>query len=236
MGTLYIVATPIGNLSDLSFRACDILLHVDAIACEDTRRAGLLLKHIKELYQGAPDTRPLLIRYYDQVELQQIPGVISLLKNDKNVALISDAGTPLISDPGFKLVRAALQEGIKVESIPGPSAITSSLVVSGLPTDKFAFFGYLPHKPGNRTKMLEAIKAMLEISAFTVVLFEAPHKIKKSLLTMQEVFGDITIVLTRELTKVHEEVQSNTISGFLQKFEKVDPRGEYVILFNTKEQ
>lgn len=141
MGTLYVVATPIGNLQDLSYRTVEILTKVEIIACEDTRHTGILLKYIREnnLSVEKKGFNPTLLSYYEQNELRRIPEIINALKNGLNIALVSDAGTPTISDPGFKVVREAIREGIKVESIPGTSSVISSLVVSGLPTDKFLF-------------------------------------------------------------------------------------------------
>ncbi len=234
-GILYIVATAIGNLQDLTFRACSTLLEADYVLCEDTRRAGILLKHIKDLYPTI-ESRYTFISYYDQIELQKIPLVISMLKQGKKVALISDAGTPLISDPGFKLVRECVKENIHVESIPGPSSIISALVSSGLPPDKFSYFGYLPHKESHRLKMLDSIKTSVSFVSSTVILLEAPHKLLQTLEDIKKIFGDIAIVLARELTKVHEEIARKTIGEFLIEYEKRNPRGEYVILFNTKEQ
>lgn len=227
MGTLYIVATPIGNLQDITIRAITILQSVDFIACEDTRKTGMLLKSI-----SSPNTpqRRQFISYFENNELSRIPQIINALKNGNTVALVSDAGTPTISDPGFKLVRACIQEGIKVESIPGPSSVISALVVSGLPTDKFLFLGYLPRKPGHRQTQLTYLLDVLKVIKSTVIIFEAPHRLLQALSEIQSVFGDIEIVLARELTKIHEEVVKGKISELIVKFEH--PKGEFVILFN----
>ncbi len=228
MGILYIVATPIGNLQDITLRAIEVLKTVDAIACEDTRRTGLLLSRI------LPEdiNKPRLISYYEQNELQRIPEIINALKNGLNISLVSDAGTPTVSDPGFKLVRECIREGIKVESIPGPSSVISSLVSSGLPTDKFLFVGYPPRKPGHRKKFLQDIASMIRIIKATIIIFEAPHRLVKTLQELREVFGDIDIVLCRELTKIHEEIQRSKISQSLDHFTKVAPKGEFVVLFH----
>ncbi len=230
MGILYIVATPIGNLQDITLRAIEVLKTVPAIACEDTRRTGMLLKSIEVTH------KPLLMSYYEQNEARRIPEIITFLKNGQNLALISDAGTPTISDPGFKLVRECVREKIKVESIPGPSSLISALVASGLPTDKFMFVGYPPKKPGNRNKYFLSILSAVDAIKATVIMFEAPHRIIKTLEELKEVFGDIDIVICRELTKVHEEIRHEKISKSLEHFEKVDPKGEFVILFNLGEQ
>jgi 16S rRNA (cytidine1402-2'-O)-methyltransferase len=228
MGTLYIVSTPIGNLEDLSFRAVQILFNVKIIAAEDTRRTRGLLEKISEGIK----TIPHMVSYYEQNEQQRIPEVISFLKNDMDIALVSDAGTPAISDPGFKLIRECIREKIKVISVPGPSSVIAALTSSGLPTDKFVFVGYPPRKPGHRKTFFENIKTSQESLKTTVILFEAPHKMKKSLMEMQEIFGDIDVVLARELTKMHEEIRREKISKSLEHFKKKEPRGEYVILFN----
>ncbi|MDO8583244.1 MAG: 16S rRNA (cytidine(1402)-2'-O)-methyltransferase [bacterium] len=228
MGTLFIVATPIGNLEDISQRAIKTLQTVDVIACEDTRKTGLLISKILPI-----DTkRPRLVSYYEQNELQRIPEVIAAIKDDLNIALVSDAGTPLISDPGFKLVRECIKEGIKVESIPGPSSVITALTVSGLPTDKFMFLGYPPRKPGHRKTLFENVKSSLGLVKSTIIFFEAPHKILRTLEELKEVFGDIEIVLARELTKTYEEVRHEKISTSIEHFTKTEPKGEFVILFN----
>lgn len=229
MGTLYIVATPIGNLQDITLRAVDVLKKVEYIACEDTRRTGLLLKSL-----GIP-RKAMLISYYEQTEDLRIPNILNLLINGKDVALVSDSGTPLISDPGFPLVRRSLEEGIKIVSIPGPTAATSALVSSGLPPDKFIFLGFLPKKEGNKRRLLTNLKASNDKLEATVIIYEAPHRLLKSLDSIKEVFGNIKVTLARELTKQHEEILSNTINGFIEKYSKVNPKGEFVILFNLKD-
>lgn len=236
MGVLYIVATPIGNLEDISIRALKILFTAEVIACEDTRRTGMLYKLLSNKYRSSifisEGERPELLSYYEQNEAQRIPQIITALKNGLNVALVSDAGTPGISDPGFKLVRECIKEGINVESIPGPSSVISSLVVSGLPTDKFIFAGYPPRKPGHRIKFFTEIKACLEVLSATVIFFESPHKLQMTLNDLQEVLGDIEIVTCRELTKIHESKRREKISEALTHYLKTIPKGEYVILFH----
>ncbi len=235
MGTLFVVATPIGNLQDISLRALRTLFNVDVIACEDTRRTGLLLQKLVTEFAEHPEEdkkRPMLLSYYDQIEQQRIPEIIEYLTEGHDVALISDAGTPLISDPGFKLVRECLAQNIKVESVPGASSVLTALTSSGLPTDKFTFVGYPPHKPGHRLTFFQNIKASQESLNTTVILFEAPHKLKTTLEELQEVFGDIDIVITRELTKIHEEIRQSKISEALTHFKKITPKGEFVLLFH----
>ena len=225
MGTLYIVATPIGNLQDITLRALDVLKKVETIACEDTRRTSLLLRHFKI-------EKKHLLSYYEQNEQLRIPQIMNALINGIDIALISDAGTPLVSDPGFRLVRTCVEVGIKVENIPGPSSVISSLVVSGLPTDKFTFAGYPPRKAGNRKTFFKNIKNSQDFLLSTVILFEAPHKLVKTLEEMKTVFGDIHIVLCRELTKIHEEVRRETISKSLLHYSITAPKGEFVILLH----
>lgn len=231
MGNLYIVATPIGNLQDITMRALKVLFEVDYIACEDTRRTGNLMYQLQTIDRKI--RKSSLISYYEQNELQRIPEIIEFLKSGKNVALVSDAGTPTISDPGFKLVREAIKEGIKVESIPGPSSVLSALVVSGLPTDKFMFLGFLPQKQGHRKKMLEDIGSIVQTVKLTIIFFESPHKLIKTLEELKEVFGNTEIVLCRELTKIHEEIRREKISDSIAHFLKTKPKGEFVILFNS---
>ena len=227
MGNLYIVATPIGNLQDITFRAIEILKKVDTIACEDTRKTSILLKSL-----NINDRH--LISYYEQVELKRIPEILNALRNGLNIALVSDAGTPTISDPGFKLVRECIQNGIKVESIPGPSSVISSLVSSGLPTDKFIFVGYPPKKEGHRKKFFESIFSSGKMLKTTVIFLEAPHKLLRTLKEMKEVFGDINVVIARELTKIHEEIRREKISDSIDHFSKVSPKGELVVLVDSK--
>jgi len=234
MGTLFIVATPIGNLEDISLRALKTLFNVELIACEDTRRTGLLLEKLLTNFATNPEDKrkPKLLSYYDQNELQRIPEILELLKAGHNIALVSDAGTPLISDPGFKLVRECIAQNIKVESIPGASSVLTALTSSGLPTDKFLFAGYPPHKPGHRLDFLENIKKSQELVKSTVIIFEAPHKLLTTLKDIESIFGDIEMVICRELTKVYEEIRHEKISESVIHFQKTPPKGEFVLLFH----
>lgn len=209
MGTLYIVATPIGNLEDITYRAVKILPAVDLILCEDTRHTGLLLQH---LHISTP-----LQAYYDEIEDKKIPEVIQLLKT-KSIALVSDAGTPLISDPGFRLVRECIKRNIRVVSVPGSSAILAALTISGLPPDKFMFLGFFDKK--NLSYIQKNI---------TTIFYCSPHKVARNLEELKEKFGDIDIVLARELTKIHEETWRGKISEALDYFN--NPQGEFVLLF-----
>lgn len=218
------MSTPIGNLEDITFRAKRVLSEVDVIACEDTRKTGLLLVRL-----NIPKKQ--LLSYYEQNEPRRIPEIANLLKEGKNIALVSNAGTPTISDPGFKLVRECLNQDIKVEAIPGPSAILTALVSSGLPTDKFLFLGYLPKKQGKRKKLLENCK--LSAVRCTLIFYESPHRLIETLKDLQEIFGDIEIVICRELTKVHEEIRRESVSKSISHFGKVKPKGEFTLLFRS---
>lgn len=237
MGTLFLIATPIGNLSDISLRAMDILMETEYIACEDTRKAGILLRYIRSVKKIETPPKKMLISYYEQNEFQRIPNILTVLRNDHNVAVISDAGTPAVSDPGFRLVSAAIAEGVPVDVIPGPSSVITALAISGFPTDKFLFIGYLPKKPGKRNKTLLELKNMYETTENlhpTLVLFEAPHRILSVLDELYDVYGDIPIALCRELTKIHQEVRRETITQAQAHFKKVPPRGEFVIVCNPE--
>jgi 16S rRNA (cytidine1402-2'-O)-methyltransferase len=203
-GTLYVVSTPIGNLEDMTFRAVRILGEVSAIACEDTRHSRILLQHY-----GID--RPL-ISYHDHNEQERTGDLIAKMQGGSSVALISDAGTPLISDPGYRLVNRAIEEGIAVIPIPGPSAILAALAGSGLPTDSFHFGGFLAAKTSQRRRQLEGAK---EIES-TLVFYEAPHRILETLADIGEVLGARRVVLTRELTKVHEEFLRGTAAEVLE--------------------
>lgn len=220
---LYIVATPIGNLEDITLRAIRILRQADVIISEDTRHTGLLLKH----YEISPNS---LMSFYDQVEIQKIPEIIQLLQAGKNIALVSDAGTPLVSDPGFKLVREAVKNNIKIESIPGPSAVLAALTVSGLPTDKFLFLGYPPEKKSHQLELYLALTQYLSTIKSTVIFFLSPYKLLRDLESLEEVVGDRDIVIARELTKIHEEIWRGRISEARVNFSS--PKGEFVLLFN----
>lgn len=220
---LYLVATPIGNLRDITLRALDILKTADVITCEDTRRTGQLLKH----YEINPSR---LLSFHDHSGPGRIREIISLLKEGRSVALVSDGGTPLISDPGFPLVREAVREGIRVEAIPGPTAIVTALAASGLASDQFSFFGFLPAKSTQRKKELGEIASV----EHTLVFFESPHRVAALLQEMFEVLGDREAALCRELTKKFEEVVRGTLSELVARFEKKKPLGEIVLVVSGK--
>jgi 16S rRNA (cytidine1402-2'-O)-methyltransferase len=221
MKKLYLVSTPIGNLKDITLRAIEVLSSVDIIACEDTRKTGLILQKI------SITNKPQLLSYYEENEQGRIPQIINFLKEGKSVALISNAGTPTISDPGYKLVRECIKQGIEVESIPGASSILTALTVSGLPTDKFLFLGFLSKKEGKRKKILENLPTKT-----TVIIFESPFRLLKILKELKEIFGDIEIVVCRELTKIFEEIRREKISQLISHFEGNKAKGELVLLFH----
>jgi|SRR3989344_2246260 len=221
---LYLIATPIGNLKDITLRGLEVLQNSDAIICEDTRRTSILLNH----YQIK---KPLIV-LNDFNEVKNIPPIIQRLQNGENIALVSDAGTPLISDPGYKLVRECLAQNIPVDSLPGPSSVITALTLSGLPPNRFTFLGYPPEKPGHRISYFQNIRGR-EVNdkiKTTYIIFAAPHKLIRILEDMNEVFGDIKITLASELTKIHQEVKTNNINNWLETLK--NPKGEYVLLFN----
>lgn len=217
-GTLYLVATPIGNLEDLTYRARRILGEVDLIACEDTRHTRGLLAH----YGIATPT----VSFHEHNESSRGPELLSRLRRGERIALVSDAGTPALSDPGYTLVRAAAGAGIPVVSVPGPSAVTAALTASGLPTDRFLFLGFLPRRSGERRRALEGIAPL----PFTLVLFEAPHRITVLLEDIHAVLGDRRVALGRELTKRFEEIIRGTVAEAIAHLRAHRPRGEFTIV------
>jgi 16S rRNA (cytidine1402-2'-O)-methyltransferase len=221
-GTVYIVATPIGNLEDITFRAVRILKEVQVIAAEDTRHTGLLC-------QRYGITAPL-VSYYEFNKEQRTPELINRLKNGENVAVVSDAGTPGISDPAFYLVREAIRNGIPVVSVPGATASITALVASGLPTDKFVFEGFLPQKPGKRRTALAKCKD----EERTVIFFESPFRIVRALHDVRDTLGEVWVVVCRELTKKFEEIVRGKASAVIAHFEQKTPQGEFVILINCR--
>jgi len=213
--TLYLVATPIGNLADFSPRGVETLSAVARIYAEDTRRTGQLLAHFK--------IRTPLESYYEQNELQKIPAILKELQF-ADLALVSDSGTPTISDPGFKLVRAAAAAGFKIISIPGPNAALLALTTSGLPTDRFTFLGFLPKKDGAKRKVLEEVKSWRT----TLIFYESPYRVGETLKLLLEVLGDRSASVSRELTKLHEETIRGKLSELKNKLTMV--KGEVTIV------
>ena len=221
MATLFVVATPIGNLEDITHRAVRILKEVDVIACEDTR----VTKRLLARYEIDTNT----ISYHQHSKVGKIDFLINKLKADKDVAVVSDAGTPGISDPGGLLVQAAQNEGIKVEGIPGPSAVITALSVSGLPTDRFHFYGFLPHKKGRQTILKKTIE-----SKTTSVFYESVHRIEKALNELIVLGLDRKIVVARELTKKFETIYKGTPQEVLEELQEGEIKGEFVVIISGK--
>jgi 16S rRNA (cytidine1402-2'-O)-methyltransferase len=218
IGTLYIVATPIGNLEDITLRAARLLGEVSLIATEDTRATGRLLSHL-----GL--NKPLL-SYYEHNELRRLERVLEALA-EGDVALVSEAGMPLLSDPGYELVRAAIEQGFPVVPIPGPSAPLAALVVSGLPVERFLFVGFLPRKKNDRRRLLEEVATQ----PATLVCFEAPHRLPAALTDMAEILGEArAVAVCRELTKLHEEVWRGDLAKAQQEWAGRAPRGEFTLV------
>ena len=228
-GVLFVVATPIGNLQDLTLRALETLKSVDLIACEDTRQTGKLLVHhgVKRPPRPAgSQSLGGLTSLHDHNESAKAPELINRLRAGESIALVSDAGTPLINDPGWRLVRGAIDAGVPVTWIPGAAALIGALVLSGLPTDRFVFEGFLPAKPTARRKRLEALKG----EERTVVCYESSHRLLRTLNDLEELFGETQIACARELTKMFEEVRRGTAQELRAHFEQRAPRGEFVLV------
>lgn len=222
LGKLYLVATPIGNLQDISLRALETLKTVDLIACEDTRHTGKLLKHF-DIYKK-------LISYHEHNEAKRADELTELLQIGKSIALVSDAGTPGISDPSFRIVQKAHEVGAKVTTIPGAIAFANAVVVSGLPTDSIFFGGFLPSKKGERRKRLKELK---QIPA-TLAVYETPHRITKSLNDCLEILGNRKACVVRELTKLHEEIICETLEDLTSIFSEKNTKGEIVLVIDRE--
>ena len=218
-GTLWLVATPIGNLGDISDRAKLTLASVDVIAAEDTRRTGKLLASFGR--EHAP-----LVSYFEGNEREHTPELLAKLAEGRDIAFVTDGGTPSVSDPGYRLVRAALDAEIDVQIVPGPSAVLAALVLSGLPMHRFAFEGFLPRKAGDRRGRLEALRG----DDRTVVFFESPRRTQALLREVLDAWGDRRVAVARELTKLHEEVRRGRISDVLAEMGDVVPKGEIVVV------
>jgi 16S rRNA (cytidine1402-2'-O)-methyltransferase len=220
-GTLYLVATPIGNLADITHRAIQVLNDVDLIACEDTRHTQKLLHHYA--------IKTKTISYHEHNEQQRETQLIDLLKQGSNIAVVSDAGTPSISDPGYRLVRAAIENEVQVVPVPGPSALISALVAAGLPTDEFFFAGFLPARSNARRARLRELQAV----PGTLIFYEAPHRLPATLKDAYEILGEREAVVARELTKMHEEIRRGRLSELSAHYADGDnTRGEIVVLID----
>lgn len=218
-GALYVVPTPIGNLEDITLRALHILKHVNVIAAEDTRTTKFLLDHF-----GIEKT---LLSFYSHNEQIRVPQIIQRLKNGDSVAIVSDAGTPGISDPAFSIITAAIENEIKIIPLPGATAFVPVLVASGMPTHEFVFEGFLPHKKGRKTK-LERLKN----EERTIILYESPHRILKTLTELLEYCGDRKVVIGREMTKIYEEIIRGNLSTVVKDFSTRVIKGEFVLIIS----
>ena len=217
-GKLYVVSTPIGNLEDITLRAIDTLKSVDLIAAEDTRHTKILLDRYGI---NTPTTS-----YFEYNKVRKTDYLLNLLKEGKSVALVSDAGTPGISDPGYKIIRLCIDSGIAVVPIPGPSGFLTALTISGKPTDKFTFEGFLSPKPIKRKNQLKKLKDEKR----TVILYESPHRLLKLLEDILEVYGDTQLVAAREVTKKFEEVRREKVTALIEHFNREKPRGEFILI------
>lgn len=232
MAQLYIVSTPIGNRKDISLRALEVFDSLDYLLAEDTRKTGRLLDYYRQ--EGLLANRPQLISFYEANEGQRMDEVMRLLKNNKNVGLVSNSGTPLISDPGFKLVRSCIEQKIEVIAIPGASAVLTGLVISGLPTDKFMFLGFLPKKQGKKEKLIQAVKEILERLPQTAVFYESPFRVVKTLETIKKVIPGAEIIIGRELTKEFEEVIRGSAKELVDLLKDKKLKGEIVVMMGLK--
>lgn len=219
---LYIAATPIGNLEDITLRVVRILGEVDFILAEDTRKTGLLLKRL--------GIKKNLISFYEHNEFKKIPQVIEQLKQGKNIALVSSAGTPTISDPGYKLIKACRREQLPITSLPGPSSIINCLALTSLPHDKFIFLGYLPRKSGARKKIFNQIKEW----GLTFIFLESPYRVVASLKIIAEIFDSCQIAIGREMTKKFEEFIELEVKEAIKYFSQKNPKGEFVLAVNRQ--
>ena len=215
---LYLVATPIGNLGDITMRALEVLRAVDLVASEDTRKTGVLLKHF--------DIKQPQLAFHEHNERHAGSRIIGLLKQGKSVAVVTNAGTPGISDPGYTLVRRALDEGLEVTTLPGPTGLIAALVLSGLPVHSFTFRGFPPRKPGPRRRFFE-----VDASApHTLIFYESPYRLEAFLKDALQVFGDRQAAVANDLTKLYETVTRGTLSELIEKLSATKPRGEYIVV------
>ena len=223
MGKLFVVPTPVGNLEDMTFRAIRVLKEADLILAEDTRTSGILLKHF--------EIKNAMISHHKFNEHKTVEGIVGRLKAGETIALISDAGTPGISDPGFLVVRECVRNGIEVQCLPGATAFVPALVSSGLPNDRFCFEGFLPQKKGRMTRLLT-----LQSEVRTMIFYESPYRLVKTLTQFSEYFGaEREVAVCREISKLHEECVRGTLSEVIEHFKANEPRGEIVVILKGKE-
>ena len=223
MGKLYVVPTPVGNLEDMTFRAIRVLKEADLILAEDTRTSGILLKHF--------EIKNAMTSHHKFNEHKTVEGIVNRLKAGETIALISDAGTPAISDPGFLVVRDCVRNGIEVQCLPGATAFVPALVASGLPNDRFCFEGFLPQKKGRMTRLVS-----LQEETRTMIFYESPYRLVKTLTQFSEYFGaERQVSVCREISKIHEESVRGSLSEVIAHFTANEPRGEIVIVLNGKE-
>jgi 16S rRNA (cytidine1402-2'-O)-methyltransferase len=223
-GCLYLIATPIGNLEDISLRALRLLKEADVIACEDTRETRKLLSHY--------DIHTRLESYHEHNEMTRAPELVIVLEQGAQVALVSDAGTPVVSDPGHRLVTLCLRHGIPVVPVPGPSALVAALAASGMPTEQFLFAGFLPSRPSERRKSLRALTAVPS----TLVFYEAPHRVVEMLEDALGILGNRSCVVAREVTKLHEEFRRGRIVELIASFREAPPRGEITVIIGRADE
>ncbi|MFH1854132.1 MAG: 16S rRNA (cytidine(1402)-2'-O)-methyltransferase [Candidatus Omnitrophota bacterium] len=221
-GKLFIVSTPIGNLKDITLRAIETLKSVDLVACEDTRHTKKLLSHYGIV---TPSTS-----YFEHNKIKKGEYLAQLLREGRQIALVSDSGTPGISDPGYNIINLAIKNNIPVTVVPGPAAFVSGLVISGMPTDSFLFKGFLSNKKAKRRRQLGQLKE----EHCTIILYESPHRVLKTLADILDILGDRDIVVAREMTKIFEETIRSNVSGAIEHFLKHPPRGEFILLIRGK--
>lgn len=223
MGRLYVVPTPVGNLEDMTFRAIRILKEADLILAEDTRTSGILLKHF--------EIKKPMMSHHKFNEHQTVEGIVNRIKAGETIALVSDAGTPAISDPGFLVVRECVRNGIEVQCLPGATAFVPALVASGLPNDRFCFEGFLPQKKGRMTRL-----TALQEETRTMIFYESPYRLVKTLTQFAEFFGDgRPVAVCREISKIHEECVRGTLAEVVQHFTITEPKGEIVVILGGKD-
>ena len=223
LGNLFVVSTPIGNLGDITYRAVEVLKSVDFIAAEDTRHSRIILKHYK--FNNS------LLSYHENNSSKQIPIILKKINSGLNIALISDAGTPGISDPAYRLIRETLKNNIKIIPIPGVSALLAAIMTSGLPTDRFIFEGFLPPKKGRKSR-IESIKN----ESATLIFYESPKRLFKTLNDLYKILGNRPAVVCRELTKFHEEFKRDTLKGLIDYYSNINPKGECVLLIGKDDR